>query len=224
MFDHSERSILLIRHGESQVTVNRTIGGFRTCTGLSELGRAQADRLRHRLVTSGEVRNARLVTTQFPRAQETASIISAAFDDPNPAIDEGFGEHDPGPQCDGMSFDDFTARFGEGPDWDDLHGEIFPGGETRAAFQLRVGQALHAVFESQQAPKLVIACHAGVVGAVFRELLGLPPAGGFSLEVRNTSLTELRLIGPRRWQLVRFNDAAHLDGLPTATERAASGS
>lgn len=215
------RSLMLIRHGESQVTVNRIIGGFRTCSGLSDLGREQAERLRDRLVASGEVRDACLVTTQFPRAQQTAHIISPAFDHSEFTIDEGFGEHDPGPLCDGMSYEEFTERFGEGPDWDDLHGEVFPGGETRAAFQWRVGAALHSLLASNSSRQLVIACHAGVVGAVFRELLGLPAAGGFGLDVRNTSLTEFRLIGQRRWQLVRHNDSAHLAGLAQATERTA---
>ena len=34
--------ITLIRHGESNVTVQRIIGGHRTCTGLSDLGRRQS--------------------------------------------------------------------------------------------------------------------------------------------------------------------------------------
>jgi asparagine synthase (glutamine-hydrolysing) len=33
---------VLVRHGESNATVARTIGGYRTCRGLSPLGRKQA--------------------------------------------------------------------------------------------------------------------------------------------------------------------------------------
>src|SRR3981081_2005764 len=41
--------IILVRHGESNVTVSQVVGGERTCTGLSELGVRQAERLRDRL-------------------------------------------------------------------------------------------------------------------------------------------------------------------------------
>ena len=34
--------LVLVRHGESKVTVRRVIGGYRTCDGLSPLGFEQA--------------------------------------------------------------------------------------------------------------------------------------------------------------------------------------
>ncbi len=45
----STTRLILIRHGESNVTVRRVIGGFRTCDGLSPLGSEQAHRLAARL-------------------------------------------------------------------------------------------------------------------------------------------------------------------------------
>ena len=47
--EHRPTRLILVRHGESVATVNRVIGGPRTCAGLSELGRQQAERLRERL-------------------------------------------------------------------------------------------------------------------------------------------------------------------------------
>jgi broad specificity phosphatase PhoE len=214
----ADRRVVLVRHGESQVTVDRIIGGHRSCSGLSDLGRAQATQLRDRLVASGDVRHAVLVATHYPRARETAEIISPAFANPLIIEDPELGEHDPGPLCDGMRYDEFTAKFGEGPDWNDLHGEVFPGGgETKAAFNLRIGRAMSQLLSAEPSRDLVIACHAGVIGSVFRELLSLPPTGGFSLDVRNTSITEFSGAPGRPWKLVRHNDAAHLDGLPRET-------
>ncbi len=63
---------MLIRHGESNVTVNRIIGGHRTCNGLSELGRQQARRLRERLAGTRELSPDVLIASNFPRAIETA--------------------------------------------------------------------------------------------------------------------------------------------------------
>ncbi len=45
-------TLVLIRHGESNVTVNRVIGGHRTCSGLSQLGQRQAQRLSERIATT----------------------------------------------------------------------------------------------------------------------------------------------------------------------------
>ena len=50
-----------------------------------------------------------------------------------------------------------------------------------------------------------------------RQLLRLPPTGGFELYTLNTSITELVRVAATTWRLVRYNDAAHLAGLPTST-------
>ena len=60
-------------------------------------------------------------------------------------------------------------------------------------------------------------CHGGVVNAVLRIALRAPTTGGFELFTTNASLTELVLVRPGRWRLLRYNDAAHLAGLPLAT-------
>jgi len=51
----SKTRIVLVRHGESIVTVNRVLGGPRTCSGLSELGKLQAARLRDRIAQTQEL-------------------------------------------------------------------------------------------------------------------------------------------------------------------------
>ena len=65
----------------------------------------------------------------------------------------------------------------------------------------------------------MVVCHGGVVDVAFRSLLGLPITGGFELHTVNTSLTELVQTRPGRWRLARYNDAAHLAGLPAETPR-----
>jgi len=212
--------LVLIRHGESNVTVNRTIGGFRTCTGLSELGRQQVERLRARLETSGELPVDVLISSNFPRAIETAELVAPAFGDVVVEIDDGFGEHDPGPEIDGMTFDQYIDRFGV-PDWSgDPHQVVFPGGETTAEFHLRVGAALARTVRAHSGKTIAVACHGGVVDAAFRQLLRTVPTGMFELHTLNTSLTEFRSAQSDNWQLTRYNDAAHLVGLPAGSPRA----
>lgn len=214
-------TLVLIRHGESVVTVNRVIGGFRTCSGLSDLGRRQADRLRERLVGTGELAADVLISSNFQRAIETAEAIAPAFGSPEIEFDPGFGEHDPGPAIDGMTFDAYVERFGS-PDWTDPHAEVFPGGETIGAFHARVGEALAHAIDEHRGKCIVIACHGGVIDAAFRQLLRAPITGSFELHTLNTSITEFVSALDGVWRLRRYNDVAHLHGLPSETPRGAA--
>lgn len=214
--------ITLIRHGESNVTVERIIGGRRTCSGLSDLGRQQARRLAARLAETQELDADVLLTSDFARAMETADIIRPSLDraestEPWPE----FGEHDPGPDIDGMTFAEYVDRFGT-PEWDgDPTVEIFPGGETTAEFHLRIGRALDRLLRTFPGRHVVVTCHGGVVDAVFRRAVGLPSTGHVVLNTLNTSLTDFRSPDDENgWSLVRYNDSAHLVGLPDASERA----
>jgi len=216
--DFVSTRVVLIRHGESQVTVQRILGGPRTCTGLSELGVRQAERLRDRLARTGEIEATALYSSAYPRARQTADLIAPVWELPITIV-PAFGEHDPGPECDGLTFQAFVDKYGM-PDWEaDPHAVTFPGGETVAEFHHRVGDALSAAVEQHRGGVIVIACHGGVVDAIFRQLLRLPGTGGFELHTVNTSLTEFVHSRPRRWRLARYDDAAHLEGLPKETPR-----
>ena len=123
----------------------RSIGGPRTCSGLSDLGRRQCERLATRLSETGELSDVVLYASRYPRAIETAELIAPAFGDAPVHVEPGFGEHDPGPDSDGLTFDEFLARHGM-PDWEsDAHAVTFPGGETLAELHHRVGIAVHDV-------------------------------------------------------------------------------
>jgi len=226
-------TITLIRHGESEVTVDRIIGGKRTCRGLSPLGRDQAERLRDRLDRDGVDDIDAMVASDFPRAIETADIIRPVFGEagaPHP-VDRwaDLGEHDPGPEIDGMTFEAYVERYGR-PDWSgDPDVEIFPGGETKRRFHERVERGLTNLRDDFDGRHVVVVCHGGVVDAAFRILLGLQRTAGFELHTLNTALTTFS--GPTLqgsdsrdgaasfWRLARYNDAAHLAGLADATPR-----
>ena len=203
------------------MTVQRIIGGHRTCSGLSDLGRRQSAQLAQRLGDSQELGADVLISSDFARAVETAEIIAPAIGIADIERWPDFGEHDPGPDIDGMTFDEYVVRFGT-PDWsDDPEVEIFPGGETTARFHTRVRTAVGRLIDTHAGAHVAIACHGGVIDAVFRNALDLAVTGGFALHTLNTSLTEF--VSPAEpdatWQLIRYNDTAHLAGLPAATER-----
>jgi probable phosphoglycerate mutase len=212
-------SLVFVRHGESNTTVARVIGGYRTCSGLSPVGRKQAEALASRLARTGEVPADLLVASNFARAIETAEILAPALGELPVVVDPEMGEHDPGPEFDGMTFEAYLDRHGM-PDWEnDPFGVSFAGGETLAEFHHRVGRGLHRLVEENDGRTVVVVCHGGVIDTAFRTLLRLPMTGAFELRTTNTSLTEFSRVRVGRWRLLRYNDAAHLDGVPLETPR-----
>ena len=222
MSTDAETRVVIVRHGESNVTVRRIVGGPRTCDGLSELGVRQVERLRDRLAETDEITATHLISSAYPRARETAEIIAPVLG-LDVLVESGFGEHDPGPDCDGMTFQDFVDRFGM-PDWEsDPYAVTFPGGETIAEFDLRVGTAFSRTLHEYAGGTLVIVCHGGVVDRLMRTALRSAPTGIFELHTKNASLTEIVRVRPDRWRLIRYNDVAHLAGLPSESPRASDG-
>mgnify|MGYP006270220793 CR=1 FL=1 len=205
--------IILVRHGESHANADRFIGGLRSCTGLTDLGRQQSALLRDRLLASREIVPTAIYSSSYPRALETARIISPALGSLPIIVDPGWGEHDPGPDCDGMHFDDFVERFGM-PDWDgDPYDVTYPGGETKAEFSARIKDTLRRTVKDNAGGTVVVACHGGVVDVMLRIALHAPVNGKFELHTANTSLTEVVHVKGSKWRLVRYNDSSHLTGL-----------
>lgn len=208
--------IVLVRHGESRANIDRVIRGFRTCNGLSEVGAAQVARLRDRWLAHRPFTPDLLVSSEFARARETAEVLVPALDGLPVVEDPGFGEHDPGPDCDGLSYEEYRERYGTGDEaWNNGNpfDTTFPGGETIAAFHFRVGTALQQLIAEHAGRTVVIACHGGVVGIVLRIALKAPPIGLFQTYTSHASITDVELGAANQWRLHRYNDTAHLEGL-----------
>ena len=212
--------LVLVRHGESNVTVDGVIGGHRGCTGLSPLGVAQAEALRGRLARTGEVVADALMASVLPRAIETAEIIAPALGGLVPEQDCDLCELHPG-ESDGLTWEEHRVLYRpEGWTWSP-HVPLAPGAESWVGFQERVARTLARIAAEHRGRTVVIACHGGVVDSSLAVFLGLPFHGRLSeLRTRNTSLTEWELHeadqlarGPARWRLIRYNDASHLADL-----------
>ena len=209
--------LVLVRHGEAQCHVAQVVGGPKGCTGLSDLGRRQAESLRRRLERTGELAGADvLYASTLPRAVETAELIAPALGGPAVKQDEELCELYPG-DADGISWEEFRERY----TWPAGTGEIFrpmaPGAESWVRFTERVGAALARLADDHAGQTVVVACHGGVVMGSFSALAELPLVHRFDLRIENTSLTEWERhpagADDDRWTLVRFNDAGHLADL-----------
>jgi broad specificity phosphatase PhoE len=204
--------LVLVRHGESRATVDQVVGGHAGCTGLSDLGRRQAEALRDRLAATRELGEvAALYASVMPRAVETAEIIAPALGGLDVVQDCGVCELHPG-EADGLTWDEFTERYGS------FDGHVFfrplaPGSESWSEFMTRVGTTLITLAERHAGETVVVACHGGVIEAAFVALGHMPLHKPFDTFPLNTSLTEWRGEGEGRWHLTRFNDTAHLAGV-----------
>jgi broad specificity phosphatase PhoE len=206
--------LILVRHGDAYAGFHGVIGGERGCTGLTPLGRAQAEALRDHLAVKGGVRADVLLASVLPRAIETASIIAP-----------GIGLEVAGHECDlcevhtgeadGLSWTEYTSRYGSF-DMEAEPDRVFaPAGESWNGFHERVRGTLERVAREYDGQTVVAVCHAGVIMASMRVLLGIPhPGTGARLRPTNTGLTVWEHEqSPGRWTLHSFNDAGHLLGL-----------
>src|SRR4051794_30023408 len=73
-----ETRLLLVRHGAAKAADTGVIAGIEGCTGLSDLGRRQAEALRDRL-SAAPIQVDVVRTSLLPRAIETAEIIAPAL-------------------------------------------------------------------------------------------------------------------------------------------------
>jgi probable phosphoglycerate mutase len=214
----ADTRLLLVRHGAAVAADTGVIAGIKGCTGLSDLGRRQAEALRDRLaVQPVEVDVVR--TSLLPRAIETAAIIA-----PSLGAHLGRAEQDcelcelhPG-EADGMTWEEWRAAYGFDPS-SDLDREMSPGGESIIGFARRVIAALEALVDEHEGRSIALVVHGGVISASMLHLMGVDEEAvrkgrPFWFDPANTSLTEWhRSDRTRHWTLDRYNDAAHLEGL-----------
>lgn len=210
--------LVLIRHGESNSTVQRIVGGHEGCTGLSERGRHQAETLAGRLRRTGELAGvSALLTSVLPRAVETAEIIAPALGGLVPDRRCELCEIHPG-EGDGLSWEEFRDRYLPADGSRSPYRAWSPGGESWATFMARIGTTLGEVARRHQGQTVVVVCHGGVIEGSFAALGNQPLRRLFDVACENTSITEWSRweddAGPPpeevRWRLVRFNDAGHL--------------
>jgi probable phosphoglycerate mutase len=205
--------IVLVRHGEATCNVVGIVGGRTGCTGLSPVGVTEAEALRDRLVATGELAGTTAVYASIlPRALETAAIAAPGLGGRRAVADCDLCELHPG-EADGLTWSEFSERYG-GPDWDnDPDVVLAPGGESWTGFVRRVTVALEAVASRHPGELVVIFCHGGVVEASLESLLRVAlERGRLKLRTAHTSLTEWERAGDG-WRLLRYNDAAHLAGV-----------
>lgn len=208
--DYSSATLLLIRHGQARASD----GSYGPDTPLSELGRAQAEKLTCTL--SDHLPPTAVYTSPFLRALETAAPLCNRLS-LKPVVDARLIEFELGT----VSLHEAQQR----PDlvfWQPDHSGI-EGGETLEKFSIRVAAFCGEIAERHQGGRIAIFAHAGTIDAAIRWSVGLPPTSPWQHEfdLTNASITEIvvwprgRVPGgaPRYSFLRRIADVTHLGEL-----------
>lgn len=198
------RSLLVVRHGETEWNSRKVIQGTRDVP-LSAEGLAQAEALAKRL--TGAKIDAVYSSPQL-RASRTAEILSAALG-LQPLYREAFREIDCG-EFEGKTYPEIRAEM---PDtygrWMDDPELPAPGGESFHGFVRRVGAGLREILDGPYATVL-LSGHSGTSRAVISSLFGFDYRLAIRLDQRNTSLSIFRWEeGKCRMKL--WNGTRHLD-------------
>lgn len=206
-------TLLIIRHGETPLNVARVMQP--ADTPLSANGQAQAVLLAQRLAGGQPLRPAGIVSSDLPRALQTAQALAAAT---GLAIttsallhERNFGDLR-GQLYDSLGFDPLTRE------------EAPPNGESIPQFAARCAAAWSWVLQQQAAlgGALAVVTH----GLVIRQWLHhgplqVPAHLALPERMSNTSLTVATAAMPHRVSLV--DCTAHLGGAVVADAKSLSG-
>lgn len=207
-----QSELVLLRHGQAQCNLGGLVGGPRTCTGLTALGRTQVERAAARLAAEHATAPfAALYAGPRLRLEQTGTILAQALDLPlviEPALE--------GPvhgQADGQPWHEIKERHGGGPHirpdtpW-------APGSDTWNGYLHRATEQLLALLDCHGSDRVLLAVHGETVLAAHTLLLGLPDSTDAGFTVDHASLTRWQhhrnRRGQQRWMLDRHNDTAHL--------------
>lgn len=210
--------LILARHGQAHCNVHGIIGGLRGCTGLTDHGRRQAQRLAVRL-RADHTRDpiTAAYTTPLRRARETADIIADDLETPIATVHD-LREPDYG-EADGKPWTDVVTAFGRIPAQHPDH-PIAPGAEPWTTYLQRTTTSLRGILARHPGDTVLIIGHGETVTAAAHLFLNLTPdlRASVAFAAHYASITRweqqpLAWTQPDagwRWTLLTHNDTAHL--------------
>jgi alpha-ribazole phosphatase len=202
--------LLLVRHGQTDSNLHGRWQGW-DGTPLNQQGEREAALIAQRLAQTKEA-IAALYASPLRRAWQTAERIGEALK-LGPVPHDGLKEINFG-HISGITLDEFVERF------PDLHKRwtykmdltfTFPGGEQRAQFFQRVGEAMEGIVERHPDQKAVVVAHGGTLRVCLVHYLPAEFSQWWTYQLGNCSLTRLE-VKDGRAKLLVLDDRTHLAG------------
>ena len=205
--------ITLVRHGESVGNAEARLQGHADYP-LSARGRAQVVALAQRWKAEA-LKFDHVIASPLSRALETARIIAAELEVPNPEIDRRWIERDAGERT-GLTCDEAQQRDRE-TDFAAPCASIAASAESDQALHLRGGQALHSILERPPA-RYLVSSHRAILNMVLYSILGIARESndlhrGTLFRLANASFSRFRYFPlAHRWQVDVIGDRSHWKG------------
>ena len=200
--------LLLVRHGQTDSNLQGRWQGW-DGVPLNQQGEWEAALTARRLAQTEEA-IAALYASPLRRAWQTAERIGEALN-LRPVPHDGLKEMNFG-RISGITLEEFQERYS------DLHRRwtdkmdlsfAFPGGEQRAQFFQRVGEAIEGIVERHPDQKVMVVAHGGALRACLVHYLPDEFSQWWTYELGNCSLTRLE-VRDGRAKLLVLDDRTHL--------------
>jgi probable phosphoglycerate mutase len=209
--DGTPTSLLLLRHGQTALSVDRRFSGIGD-PPLTDIGRAQAAALAARVRALAAPPPA-VWTSPLRRAYDTATAVAGALG-VEPRVDERLRECDFG-EWEGLTFGEIQERAPAAlAAWLGNPAVAAPGGESFAAVTTRVRQARDAIVAAHPGEPVAVVSHVTPVKVLLGLALGAPDAALYRLHLDLASLSQADWYADGHAIVRRVNDTAHLDGPP----------
>ncbi|HEY4385526.1 MAG TPA: histidine phosphatase family protein [Ktedonobacteraceae bacterium] len=198
---------IFIRHGDY---IEDLENGAYQDLGLSPEGIRQTERLRDRLMRTGEIKADVLIASPMRRAKASAEMLAPALGMPI-VFDKNFEEW----LCDDGTLppEEFSARWQQVPEAQKPFFRFMSGYETSLEFSGRIQAALNRILQAHEGKTIVLVSHGGVVAASFSYFFGLSGAvpSRVALNTKHASITHWsRPATAQKWILEYYNDHSHL--------------
>jgi probable phosphoglycerate mutase len=208
-------TLIIARHGEAHCNRDQSIGGPRSCHGLTDRGQVQVQQLATRLCDQYPSLHT-IYASPLRRATESAAIIGGMLGIPV-SLDEDLREQDFG-EADGRTWADTVTAFGAIPALEPDR-PLAPGGETWRAYLQRAAAALVRILNRHPGQRILVIGHGETADAAFHLFLRLPAASrahaAFALHHAAVSVWEQQPLAWTRpdagwrWTLLAHNALAN---------------
>ena len=204
------QNVFVVTHAQSQHHLEGRVGGWYD-TGLTELGRAQAEASAQRLQALTSSTDVHILSSDLKRASETADIIGATLES-HASLDTRLRENSYG-VADGKPQSWLDKRIVVAPEHNRLDHVVVTGAESKRAFAERVYDCISGLPDSSD---VVVVTHGYALTFVIACWIGMriEDAAYVNFSATPAGITHLQKDDFFRNNAVKFlNDIAHLKDL-----------
>jgi broad specificity phosphatase PhoE/ribonuclease HI len=182
-------STVLLRHGQTALSVDRRFSGVGSDPELTEEGRGQASGAGERL-RSQEFDA--IISSPLRRARQTAELVATIVDGPREVIiEDGIRETDFG-DWEGLTFSEVDRKWPQAlAAWLADPAVAPPGGESFVDTDKRVGEAIEGLRDRYPGARLLVVSHVTPIKLLVRRALDAPLSALYRMHLDLASITSI---------------------------------